>query len=255
MPTPRFGGGKGRGTDTLDGTRRAVLAEVAKRSSSSVAMVAAAVGGHANTTRHNLAALLRDGLVTRSQQVTGSAGRPSMLYAVTAAGRAALGRSSAVDEPMSDEYRGLATAFTTYLAAKPDPGPEAREVGRIWGAELARRTRRRHGSATRGMIALLDRLGFSPSVVAAPSNSSAAGATDVRLQTCPLLELAHAHPDVVCQVHHGVISGALDEYSAPGEPIASATLIPFARPGACDLAIRAIQPTAERSAATRPRRT
>ncbi len=54
------------------------------------------------------------------------------------------------------------------------------------------------------------------------------------LRTCPLLDAARRHPEVVCQVHLGLVDGALaaHEVTAPG-----ARLEPFARPGACVLTL------------------
>ena len=54
------------------------------------------------------------------------------------------------------------------------------------------------------------------------------------LRTCPLLDAAKRHPEVVCQVHLGLVAGALeaDDHSAEG-----LGLRPFARPGACELAL------------------
>ena len=63
-----------------------------------------------------------------------------------------------------------------------------------------------------------------------------ATATTVRLTRCPLLEAAHRSPEVVCSVHLGLVSGALEEYGADPE---GSDLVPFAEPGACLLHLQA----------------
>jgi predicted ArsR family transcriptional regulator len=50
-------------------------------------------------------------------------------------------------------------------------------------------------------VRLLDEQGFVPD----------ADGTDVRMHRCPFHDLAEQHPDVVCAVHRGLISGALEE--------------------------------------------
>ena len=51
----------------------------------------------------------------------------------------------------------------------------------------------------------------------------------IELRTCPLLDVATEFPDVVCQVHHGLIEAAHGAAGASGE----VRLVAFAAPGAC----------------------
>ena len=83
-------------------------------------------------------------------------------------------------------------------------------------------------AARREVVALLDEVGFEP--------EADATATTVRLTRCPLLEAAHRSPEVVCSVHLGLVSGALEEYGADPE---GSDLVPFAEPGACLLHLQA----------------
>ncbi|MGN0065093.1 MAG: transcriptional regulator, partial [Nocardioides sp.] len=71
---------------------------------------------------------------------------------------------------------------------------------------------------------LLEDLGFSP------DTDDSAGT--VRLRTCPLLQAAHEHPEVVCAVHLGLTKGVL---AATGTDGSATQLEPFAEPGACVL--------------------
>ena len=82
-------------------------------------------------------------------------------------------------------------------------------------------------------MALLDRLGFSPDTE--PGDEPVGvGGTTVLLRTCPLLDAARQHPEVVCQVHLGLVAGALETHRAPSTGL---RLVPFARPGACVLSL------------------
>ena len=49
------------------------------------------------------------------------------------------------------------------------------------------------------------------------------------LRTCPLLDAARLHPEVVCQVHLGLVAGALEAHREPSDGL---RLAPFSRPGA-----------------------
>lgn len=201
-----------------------------------VGELAAAVGGHPNTTRHHLRGLADAGLVSGHRSTSPRRGRPSSAYAVTPAGRALLAHR--VDSA-SEEYVALAGAFAERLAERGgDPGDDARAIGRAWGAGLAARERASaedahvdsdvdsEVEAETKVVGLLDRLGFSPRVEA----------DAVLLRTCPLLDAARRHPEVVCQVHLGLVDGAL---AAHGARSTIARLEPFALPGACVLTLPA----------------
>ena len=73
------------------------------------------------------------------------------------------------------------------------------------------------------MVELLRDLGFDP----LPDQS----ARSVMLRRCPLLDAAK-RSQVVCQVHLGIVRGAMDVLG--GDPECTA-LLPFAEPGACRL--------------------
>lgn len=213
------------GAVTLEPARRRVLGAVARRGQAgTIDELSAAVGGHVNTTRHHVRALLSAGLVELVPGPSRGRGRPASRYAVTGAGRAALGRT---EEGAAEEYVALAAAFAERLAERSgDPREDSRAIGRAWGARLS-------ATAAPGepaeppqtrVVRLLDRLGFSP---------DGPGPT-VLLRTCPLLDTARRHPEVVCQVHLGLVDGALTTFGAPGEEVG---LEPFGRPGACVLTL------------------
>ena len=84
----------------------------------------------------------------------------------------------------------------------------------------------------RQVLTLLDRLGFSPRMRSVPGAEATDDTREVELRTCPLLDAARRHPEVVCQVHAGLVSGADAAYGGSGEGV---RLVPFASRGACHL--------------------
>lgn len=198
-----------------------------------VARVAEVVAAHPNGVRRHLDSLVEQGLVATADPGSKGArgrGRPSVTYVVTPAGRAALAATAA---PISAEYLGMAAAFASDLAERSaTPADQARSIGRRWGRSLAaqrpaaqRAPARRPAaqSVPAQVVALLDGLGFSP--VRRPDG-------DVALRTCPLLAAARNNPEVLCQVHLGLVQGASATYGGASD---GGELLPFAEPGACVL--------------------
>lgn len=234
----------------LDPARRRLLRLVAGRSAASpptVSDLSAAVGGHPNTTRHHLRALVAAGMLApEPTPAVGGRGRPATRYRATAAGREAASAGHGV--AAVTEYVALAAAFAQRLAEREgDPGADARAIGRAWGTGLAARQDEEVDGADQALaarvIGLLDRLGFSPESERADAAGPVPGAlsttgpepgTMVLLRTCPLLDAARRHPEVVCQVHLGLVAGALEALDEPADGV---RLVPFARPGACELAL------------------
>lgn len=198
---------------TLPRSRAKALAAVAS-GAGTVAEVANVVGGHPNMARRHLDTLRVDGLVEERPGDSGGRGRPSRSYAVTPRGRAVL---AGAGDGLAQEYLGLAGAFAAHVAATSrNPGADARSIGVAWGAALA------HDDGG-DVLGILARLGFSP---------LDRGGGEVALTTCPLLEPAKAFPEVVCQLHLGLVRGASAAIGGPGD---GGSIHAFAEPGACVL--------------------
>lgn len=233
-PTPLAGDPS---VEVTDPSRRRLLQVLARGPAASpptVGELVAAVGGHPNTTRHHLRVLVAAGLVLEQHTAPeGGRGRPAARYAVTRAGRDAVSASPV--GAVAEEYVALAAAFAERLAERDgDPGDDARVIGKAWGAGLVgRHTADEPAEAAAGerVVGLLDRLGFSPATEPAVGGGSG---TTVLLRTCPLLDAARRHPEVVCQVHLGLVAGALE---AQHEASDGLRLAPFSRPGACELTL------------------
>lgn len=184
------------------------------------ARVAIQLDLHANMARRHLRALADRGLVEVSSTQPGR-GRPAVEYTLNATGRSAL--AGEIGE-LGDDYRTLATAFTTHLAEhSPTASDDARRIGRVWGAELTNGPRSSRTRRRTELLGLLTRLGFSPAE--RPEG-------EVTLQTCPLLEAARVHPEVTCQVHLGMVQGAAESLGAAAD---DGGIEPFAEPGGCVL--------------------
>ncbi|NYF98458.1 helix-turn-helix domain-containing protein [Janibacter cremeus] len=178
-----------------------------------VTEIAAGVGSHENTVRSHLSQLLDRSLVTTATAPAEGRGRPAVLY-----------EAGPAPGVRVDEYRALTGAFAADLIAggdSPQVRERARRIGRAWGERLA--TPGATVSEREHLDTTLADLGFGP---------VRDGAT-VRLTTCPLLDLAVENPDVICQVHLGLVDGTLER----GDDDEPAELTPFAEPGACLLRV------------------
>lgn len=216
--TPGFGPAPVRGSGpVLSGPRGAVLERLQRSARPvTIAELAGELGVHPNTAREHLEALVSRGLATRDRAAAKGRGRPAWRYA------------AADDHPEPDprvrDYAGLAAALAGHLArTSPNPTGEGLAAGWAWGRSLA--SGRPPGASPRHeVVGLLDDLGFAP--------EADDEATTVALRRCPLLDAAREHPQVVCQVHLGIVRGALEHHGGDPEPT---ELLPFAEPGACRL--------------------
>lgn len=202
------------------GQRRAhVLDQLrAAGSAADVREVAESTGLSPNTARFHLDALVRAGLATRAPQPRTGPGRPRIVYRAAEDGRQA-GRG---------RYRLLAEMLASLIVGMlPEPGQAAREAGREWGRYLTDRPAPFHrldaNQAIQRLTTTLEEIGFASEV-------PAQDAQQIRLRWCPFREVAENHQDVVCELHLGLMQGALAEMRAP---VTADALQPFAGPGLC----------------------
>jgi predicted ArsR family transcriptional regulator len=203
------------------GQRRADILDLlrAARSPVGVREIAGRTGLHPNTARFHLDALVDAGLAARAPTERTTPGRPSMAYRAVAGG-----------EPMGRRrYRLLAEMLTSLIAGMlPKPGEAAGEAGREWGRYLTEPPppyqRLDAGEAVERLTATLAEIGFAPEAVTDGTQYQ------LRLRQCPFREVAENHQDVVCQLHLGLMQGALAQMRAP---VTADRLQPFAEPGLC----------------------
>ena len=179
-----------------DNTRYAIYLELARSPIPlATAEVADVLGLHVNTVRPHLERMREVGLLqVRTEQRRG-VGRPQHLYAL-APDAPALGL-----EPSA--YPMLARLLLHAAAVGGlDPG-ELADAGRDQGEADARQWPE-GTDAVEALIVEQARLGFDPEVVDLDHGAVMAFAH------CPFRELAEAHPDLVCQLHCGMVEGLVD---------------------------------------------
>ena len=181
--------------------------------------IADRAGLHPNTARFHLDALVDAGLAARAPKERTTPGRPSMAYRAVAGGET-MGRR---------RYRLLAEMLTSLIAGMlPKPGEAAGEAGREWGRYLTEPPppyqRLDAGEAVERLTAILAEIGFAPEAVTDGTQYQ------LRLRQCPFREVAENHQDVVCQLHLGLMQGALAQMRAP---VTADRLQPFAEPSLC----------------------
>jgi predicted ArsR family transcriptional regulator len=180
---------------------------------------------HENTVRWHLGLLAEAGLVESTAAVNGKPGRPRMLYVLRPGTNEAAGR---------DEHRLLATILTGAVAEDSDGERRAENAGHAWGRYLVRRPspleRITDDQAVGELTRLLDEEGFA----------AEAQGREIHMRRCPFHELAETNPGVVCSVHRGLLSGALEEL-ASGLEVEGLDV--FVRPDLCVARLRQRQLT------------
>jgi predicted ArsR family transcriptional regulator len=178
------------------------------------------LGRHPNTLREHLVGLLDAGLIVRYAAPPDGRGRPRWLY-----------RTAEVEEV--DENAELAASLAWQLARRSrDPLSAARQVSRRWARQIAERYRMIRQSSARAaraqVVEVIDGLGYEP----VPDRAL----DRVALMRCPLLQVAKDVPEVVCNVHLGLVEELVE---ISGGDRTRVTLTPFSAPGRCDLRLMA----------------
>lgn len=180
-----------------------------------IAEVGERTGLHPSTARAHLDRLVDAGLLVKARASGGQPGRPAWRY-----------RIAENEAPAPAPYRALAAALLDHLSRRPggDVRAEATQAGQDWGRHLAAATPA-GADPLDTLLEVLRGLGFSPRV-----QHTADGRTEIHLHTCPFLELVHRNPDAICNLHVGVVRGALEH---AGAPPTGAVVEPFGAPDAC----------------------
>ncbi|HVB27940.1 MAG TPA: transcriptional regulator, partial [Mycobacteriales bacterium] len=140
--------------------------------------------------------------------------------------------------PGPRSYGLLAEMLTGLVASLADAGPAATEAGRAWGRHLVERAapsqRVDVTDAVARLTRVLDAIGFQPEVCRGKGSKD----IEVGLHHCPFREVAERHTDVICEIHLGLMQGALSELQAP---VAAISLQPFVSPSLCVARLRAVK--------------
>jgi predicted ArsR family transcriptional regulator len=181
-----------------DNTRYAIYLELARQPSPlATSEIAESLGLHPNTVRPHLERMREVGLLEVAADTRGSVGRPQHLYRL-AADAPSLGL-----EPPT--FPLLARMLLRVAESTGVDVADVIDVGREQGAIDATRTRRRSRACVAALSDRLAELGFDPAVVADDEVAT------VAFTHCPFRELAEAAPDLVCNLHRGMVEGFVDE--------------------------------------------
>ncbi len=162
------------------------------------------VGGHPNGVRLHLDALVADGFAEYAAQPKQTRGRPAKAYRATA-----IGRQVVAQYPRPRDFTALVEAFAEQWGEGPDAVASAQRLGTAWGERLAAET-----DPPGDLVAVLAGQGYTPEV----------SGDRIRLLTCPFVDTARKHPEIMCSLHAGLVSALTDR---------DARILPFAEPGAC----------------------
>lgn len=194
----------------------------------SAAELAAYLGLHVTTVRFHLDQLVTAGLLSTAFEQPSKAGRPRKLYAAPDAGL----RGHAEGER---HFAVLAGLLAESWPADGSTPPSPQQAGHRWALSHADpATASDEVATTPGrwlakvgeMVDQLDQWGYTPQL----STSHGGRTVTIQLHNCPFLALARTRPDVVCGVHHGLITGAL---SHVGEHAVDIEVKPFVGPTRC----------------------
>ena len=181
---------------------------------------------HVTTIRFHVDQLVEAGLLEGHVVRGGGRGRPHRRFAL---------RAGAPQAP----FEVLASLLTSVLSGTGGRQLTPQQAGVQWARARAEaiglRSTAGGGDRRRGVIRhvadLLGEWGYTPQTELADDDL----ALTVTLRDCPFLELARAHPDVVCGIHRGLIQGTLQ---AVGEAGAQVALEPLATPDTCIARLR-----------------
>jgi predicted ArsR family transcriptional regulator len=186
-----------------DNTRYAIYLELARSPRPLVtAEIADTLGLHPNTVRPHLERMREVGLLDVTTDARGEVGRPHHRYSL-----AADAPSLGLEPPTMPVLARMVLAMAERLSASP---ADAVAVGETEGRARAARYEDAP-SALEALVADLDRLGFDPIVT---EGGDGFGGDDpdsvtavVAFANCPFADLARAHPDLVCNLHRGLVAG------------------------------------------------
>ena len=179
-----------------DNTRYAIYLELARSvSPKATAEIAEVLELHPNTIRPHLERMRDIGLLQVWVDAKGTVGRPQHRYSL-APDAPSLGH-----EPSA--WPGLARMLAEVAAFMAPEVDDVAALGEEQGRAAAERRRGR--PCVPALVDALAELGFDP---AAAEEGKVA---TIAFTQCPYRELAEQYPDLVCNLHRGLIEGFVDE--------------------------------------------
>lgn len=180
-----------------DNTRYAIYLELARSASAlSTGDIAESLDLHPNTVRPHLERMRDIGLLDVEIDSRGAVGRPQHLYSL-AGDAPSLGL-----EPSG--FRLLARLMTQVAGVAQLPADVVAEVARPEGARAALARGASASTCAEALTAELADLGFDPAVAVGGRF------TTIAFTRCPFRELAEQFPDLVCNLHRGLVEGFVE---------------------------------------------
>lgn len=178
-----------------DNTRYAIYLEMARSPVPlSTGDIADALDLHPNTVRPHLERMRDVGLLVVETESRGEVGRPQHRWSL-----APDAPSLGLEPPATPLLASMLTAVATAAGATPE---DAREAGAVQGRAAAAAAT--DGDCLAALVTELDRLGFDPTVAADDDTASVAFAH------CPFAAFASANPELVCNLHRGMVEAFVD---------------------------------------------
>lgn len=183
-----------------DNTRYAIYLEIARaHTAPSTAELADFLGLHVNTVRPHLERMREVGLLEVEVDGRGSVGRPQHRYRL-AADAPSLGLEPAAFRWLAHLLASAAQA----VGVDPEVAAQAAApAGRRMAAQASARGSR--PACVAALTGVLAELGFDPAVV------DEGDLVTVAFTHCPFAELAEANPDLVCNLHRGLVEGFVEQ--------------------------------------------
>lgn len=179
-----------------DNTRYAIYLEVAGASVPlSTADIAEALDLHPNTIRPHLDRMREAGLLEVAAGSTGTVGRPQHRYSL-----AADAPSLGLEPPPWTVLARMLADVAAFMAPEPDD-----VAAMAW--DQGRQAADRHPGqpCVAALTDALAELGFDPA-----TTEEAKGGASIAFTHCPYRELAEAYPDLVCNLHRGLVEGFVE---------------------------------------------
>ena len=185
-----------------DNTRYAIYLELARSPRPLVtAEIAETLGLHPNTVRPHLDRMREVGLLEVTTDARGEVGRPQHRYTI-----AQDAPSLGLEPPLMPMLARMVLEMASKLGASP---ADAAAVGAAEG-QVRAGAYSEAPSALEAVVADLDRLGFDPLVAEGGVDGDDDVTAVVAFANCPFADMARAHPQLVCALHRGLVSGFVE---------------------------------------------
>lgn len=156
----------------------------------------AEVGLHHTAVRQHLSVLRDAGLLVESTERSKRPGRPRLVY------RTSVDAATRWAGPAPYEQLSM------MVLQMVDTGADPRQIGRTAGVAAADRVGQTGPEPSDSVVRELTRLGFDPQCRVDD------GGVEVVLQHCPMAAAAGRWPEIVCELHHGIVEAMAESLGA-----------------------------------------